>query len=201
MLSGSPYKIGLGPKILDRARLILGSLLLVLTIIIIAGIHQGVVSGDFDRFLLKPFREFAADFEKAAQPTPTPTPTPKPSTTPSPTAVPTSVKKSTPAAGQSQPVYSNCIRKNIREGEFASNKCYSEADYEDLNYYLQRYDSAKFSLSSAEGSMRITCNCRVQQECDFFKDSCERDKQQKSQAEADINNYRGIIQGIIARGK
>jgi len=59
----------------------------------------------------------------------------------------------------------------------------------------------KFSLSGAESSMRITCNCRVQQECDFFKDSCERDKQQKSQAETDINKYRGIIQGIIAKGK
>lgn len=199
MLSESPYKIGLGPKILSRARLILGSLLLTLTIITIAGIHQGVTSGDFDRVLLKPFREFAADLEKATQPTPTPTPTPKPSITPSPRPAP--VKKTAPAVGQTQPIYSNCIRKNIREGEFASNKCYSQADYEDLNYYLQRYDSAKFSLSGAESSMRITCNCRVQQECDFFKDSCERDKQQKSRAEADINNYRGIIQGIIARGK
>lgn len=198
MLSESPYKIGLGPKILGRARLILGSLLLILTIITIAGVHQGVASGDFDRVLLKPFKEFAADFEKATQPVPTPTPLPRPSTTTSPTPP---VKEIAPKVQQTQPVYPNCIRKNIREGEFASNKCYSQQDYEDLNYYLQRYNSAMFSLSGVENSMRITCNCRVQQECDFFKDSCERDKQQKSQAEADINNYRGIIQGIISRGK
>lgn len=148
MSSESPYKIGLGPKILSRARLILGSLLLTLTIITIAGIHQGVTSGDFDRSLLKPFREFAADFEKATQPTPTLTPTSKPSTTPSPTPLP--VKKSAPAAGQTQPVYSNCIRKNIREGEFASNKCYSQQDYEDLNYYLNQYTSAVSSVSFYE---------------------------------------------------
>lgn len=198
MSNESPYKIGLGPKILSRARLILGSLLVVFTVFSVAGVHQGVTSGDFERILLKPFREFAADFEKALQPSPTPTPMPKPNPTPTPT--PTPVKKSSPVQ-KTQPVYSSCIRKNIREGEFASNKCYSQADYEDLNYYLQRYESAKFSLSSAESSMRITCNCRVPQECEFFKDSCERDKQQKSQAEADINNYRSIIQGIIAKGR
>ena len=74
MLNESPYKIGLRPKILSRARLILGSLLLLLTVVTIAGVHQGVTSGDFDRVLLKPFREFAAGFEKATQPSPTPTP-------------------------------------------------------------------------------------------------------------------------------
>ncbi len=199
MPSESPYKIGLQPEILSRAKLILGSLLLTLTVVTIAGVHQGVTSGDFDRVLLKPFREFATDLEKVAQPSPIPIPTPKLSITPSPTSTP--VKKSAPAVQQTQPVVSNCIRKNIREGDFASNKCYSQGDYDDLNYYLQRYDSAKFSLSGAEGSMRITCNCRVQQECDFFKDSCERDKQQKSQAEADINNYRNTILGIIAKGR
>ena len=199
MSSKSPYKIGLGPKILSRARSILGSLLLLLTVVVIAGLHQGVTSGDFDRVLLRPFWEFAVDFEEVTQPFPTPTFLQTPSEIPSPTAAP--VEISVPEVQQNQPVYSNCVRANIREGEFASNKCYSQADYEDLKYYLQRYDSAKFSLSGAESSMRITCNCRVQQECDFFKDSCERDKQQKSQAEADINNYRGIIQGIIAKGK
>lgn len=201
MLSESPYKIGLGPKILSRARLILGSLLLLLTVVTIAGVHQGITSGDFDRVLLKPFREFGSDFERAVNPIPTPTATSSAtlqSPSPSPTIQP--VKKYTPVQ-QPQPVISNCIKANIREGEFASNKCYSEQDYEDLQYYLGRYQTAKLNLSSAEGSMRITCNCRVQQECDFFKDSCEKDKQQKSQAEADISSYRGIIQGIIAKGR
>ncbi len=199
MLSESPYKIGLGPKILSKARLILGSLLLLLTVVVIAGVHQGVTSGDFDRVLLKPFREFGSDFEKATQPSPVPTSAPKSSITPSP--IPAPVKKSAPAVQQTQPVYSNCIRKNIREGEFAGNKCYLQQDYEDLEYYLGSYENAKFDLNSAEGSMRITCSCRVQQECDFFKDSCERDKQKKAKAEANIEKYKGIIQGIIAKGK
>ncbi len=194
MSSESPYKIGLGPKILSRAKLILGSLLLTFTIVVIAGVHQGVISGDFDRVLLKPFREFAADLEKVAQPSPIPIPTPKPSNTPSPTPAP--AKKSAPAIQQTQPVYSNCIRKNIREGEFASNKCYSPQDFEDLEYYLSRFNSAVFNNDGAVASMRITCSGS-----DFFKDSCERDKQEKSQAEADIGKYRGIIQGIISKGK
>lgn len=185
--------IGLGPKILSRARLILGSLLFLLTVVTIAFVHQGVTSGDFDRVLLKPFREFGSDFEKATQPSPTPTLTPKPSTTPSP--IPAPAKKYT-TPQQTQPVVQNCIRKNIREGEFASNKCYGGEDYEDLEYYLQRFNYAVFSLDGAEASMRITCSGS-----DFFKDSCERDKKQKSQAESDISKYRGIIQGIIAKGK
>lgn len=201
MLSESPYKIGLGSKILSRAGLVLGSLLLLLTVVTIAGVHQGIVSGDFDRVLLKPFREFSSDFEKAVNPEPTPTATSSAtlqSPSPSPTTQP--VKKYTPVQ-QTQPVVPNCIRKNIREGEFASNKCYLPQDYEDLEYYLGRFSSAVFNRDSADSSMRITCNCRVPQECEFFKDSCEKDKQKKSQAETDIQNYKAIIQGIITRGK
>lgn len=193
MLSESPYKIGLGPKILSRARFILGSLLLTLTIITIAGVHQGVTSGDFDRVLLKPFREFAADFERATQPTPTPIPTPKPSTTPSPTPAP--VKKSAPAVQQTQPVTPNCIRKNIREGEFASNKCYSQQDYEDLSYYLNQYNSAVQSVSFYETKVNISCGNN-----DFFK-TCEQDKKEQQANLDNIPRYRSIIQGIIARGK
>lgn len=200
MPNDSSYKISLEPKTLKRAKFILGFLLLLLIILVITGIHGAVASGDFERIFLKPFGQFATDFEANVNPSPTPTFPPLPtltaSPTPSPTAIPVYL---TPK--QWQPVFSNCIRKNIREGEFASNKCYSQQDYEDLEYYLGRYRSAKFDLSGAEGSMRITCNCRVQKECDFFKNSCERDKQQKSQAEADINKYRGIIQGIISKGK
>lgn len=94
MLSESPYKIGLGPKILSRARLILGSLLLLLTVVIIAGVHQGVTSGAFDRILLKPFREFADDLNKALKTTAPPVSTSS--------GIPTTV--STPA---SKPVKTN----------------------------------------------------------------------------------------------
>lgn len=199
MASESPFKLGLGSKTLSRARLVLGSLLLLFMLFTIAGIHQGVTSGDFDKVFLKPFREFAADLDKATKSLPDPTFSP--SSSASAIVTPAPVKRIAPVVQPAPPVASNCIRKNIREGEFASDKCYSEQDFEDLNYYLQRYNSAVFNRDSADSSMRITCSCRVQQECDFFQDSCEKDKQQKSQAESDINKYRGIIQGIIAKGK
>lgn len=192
-MSESPYKIGLEPKILSRAKLILGSLLLTLTIVTIAGVHQGITTGDFDRILLKPFREFAADFEKATQPSPTTTFSPMPSTSPTPTPVP--IKKSAPAVQQTQPVYINCIRRNIREGEFASNKCYAQQDYEDLNYYLNQYNSAVGSVSFYETKVRISCGNN-----DFHK-TCEQDKKDQQANLDNIPRYRSIIQGIIARGK
>lgn len=194
MSSESPYKIGLGPKVLGRARFILGFLLFFLIFFTIAGIHQGVASGDFDRIFLKPFKEFAADLEKAAQPLPTPTFSPLPTFSPSPTPT------TKPAPIQyTQPVVSNCIRANIREGEFASNKCYSQQDYEDLQYYLGAYQSAKLDLSSAEGFMKIDCGAAKTFE--VKKSDCEKDQQDKSTAEGEVNRYRGIIQGIIAKGK
>ncbi|MBM3208858.1 hypothetical protein FJZ40_00995 [Candidatus Shapirobacteria bacterium] len=195
MPSESPYKTGLEPKILSRARTTLGSLLLVLTVITIAGAHQGVVSGDFDRVLVKPFREFAADLKKAANPSPTPTPTPRPSTAPSPTPMPT--KKPTPVVKKTQPVYSNCIRKNIREGEFASNRCYAPQDYEDLEYYLGRYYSAVSERDTQEAFIGVTCPGMS----DMFKKSCEEHKQKKATAEANIGKYKGIVLGIIAKGR
>lgn len=194
MSSESPYKIGVGPKILGRASFILGLLLFLLILFTIAGIHQGVASGDFDRVFLKPFREFAVNLEKAAQPLPTPTFSPLPtfSLSPTPTAKPVPIQ-------YTQPAVSNCIRANIREGEFASNKCYSQQDYEDLQYYLGRYQSAKLDLSSAEGFMRI--DCEAAKTFEVKKSDCEKDQQDKATAEAGVNKYRGIIQGIIAKGK
>lgn len=201
-MSTPRYSVGLTSKVLTRARKILGFLLLLLVVLIVAGIHQGVVSKDFDKVFIQPFRQFAVDLEQAAEPAPTLTPLSTPLHIP--TATPLKQVVSTPkpvVKQQIQPIVTNCIRLNIREGEFASNKCYSQQDYDDLEYYLQRFSSAQFNLDTAESSMRITCNCRVQQECDFFKDSCERDTQQKSQAESDISKYRGTIQSIIAKGK
>lgn len=194
MSSESPYKIGLRPKVLGRARFILGFLLFLLILFIIFGIHQGVASGDFDRVFLKPFKEFAVNFEKAMQPLPTPTFSPLPTFLPSPTPT----KKPIPIQ-YTQPVVPNCIRANIREGEFASNKCYSQQDYEDLQYYLGRYQSAKLDLSSAEGFTRI--DCEAAKTFEVKKSDCEKDQQDKATAEAEINKYRGIIQGIIGKGR
>jgi len=95
-----------------------------------------------------------------------------------------------------KPAGPSCNRYTIREGEFASDKCYAKKDYDDLVYYLSRFNSAAFSYNGAISSMEITCNGS-----EFFKNSCEKNKTQKSQAETDMNNYRGIINGIIGRGK
>lgn len=89
----------------------------------------------------------------------------------------------------------SCTRYNIREGEFASNKCYSGKDYQDLVYYIDRFNSAVFSLNGANGQMSVTCNGS-----DFFKAQCDKNKQEKSQAESDMAKYRAIINGIIGRG-
>jgi len=88
-----------------------------------------------------------------------------------------------------------CVPYAIREGEFASDKCYSQKDYDDLIYYLQRYNSAVFSYNSAVSSMRITCTGS-----EFFKNTCKLDKQKKQKVEEDMVNYKNIINGIIARG-
>lgn len=96
----------------------------------------------------------------------------------------------------SQPTTPNCTPYQIREGEFASNKCYAKKDYDDLMYYLQRFNAAAGSYNGAIASMNITCSGS-----DFFKDSCERDKKTKADAETNIANYKNTIKGIIARGK
>ncbi|MCL4375126.1 hypothetical protein M1523_04690 [Patescibacteria group bacterium] len=101
---------------------------------------------------------------------------------------------SAPAAPVNQ--IPNCTQFTIREGEFASDKCYTSKDLADLQYYIQRFNSAVSMNNAAIASMQITCNGS-----DFFKNSCERDKAQKAQAENDINQYRTTIQGIIAKGK
>ncbi|MBI2017753.1 hypothetical protein HYS92_01750 [Candidatus Daviesbacteria bacterium] len=181
-------------RILFRARLVFSILLGLFLVFILAGIYQGVQSGDFDKVFVAPFRQFSQDLQTALEPTPSPSPSLSPSSPPTPK--PTQKPVTQPVVKPTQPQVANCIRKNIREGEFASNKCYSQTDYEDLEYYLQRFNYAVFSLDGAEASMRITCSGS-----DFFKDSCERDKKEKSQAESDISKYRGIIQGIIAKGK
>ena len=66
----------------------------------------------------------------------------------------------------------------------------------DLQYYLQRYNSAVFDQNAAVSGMKITCSGS-----EFFKDECEEDKKQYDQAIKDIEQYKGTIDGIIAKGK
>lgn len=197
-MSTPRYSVGLTSKILTRARKILGCLLLLLVLFIIAGIHQGVVSKDFDKVFIQPFRQFAVDLEKAAEPTATLTPLSTP--LPIQTAAPLKQVVPTPKPAvkqQTRPVVANCIGKNIREGEFASNKCYLQADYEDLQYYLGRYNNSVFDRDSAVSFMGITCGGRSE----MFQQDCEKQKARKAEAEANMDKYRGIIQGIIAKGR
>lgn len=199
MASQSPFKLGLGPKTLGRAKIILGSLLLLFMLFAIAGIYQGVVSGDFDRLLLKPFRDFTNDLDKAinATPAPVPTLTPMPSTSTTSTSTSTSkvIINQTAPVQKSQPAAATCFAKNIREGEFASNKCYSQQDYEDLSYYLNKYNSAVGSVSFYQTKVNISCSNN-----DFFK-TCEQDKKDQQANLDNIPRYRSIIQGIIAKGR
>lgn len=122
--------------------------------------------------------------------TPTITPTPLPSTTPTakptvrPTARPTSV----------------CHQLKITESEFASNKCYTQADYNTLLSILTKYQSTKSHLKFLEASINITCKCQNERSCEFFKESCTKDKEAKAKAEADLRLYRTQIELLIARG-
>jgi len=193
----SPYKIGLAPNILGRAKLILGLLSLAFVILIIAGIHQGVVSGDFQRTVLQPYNQFIADIQATPSPVASlmPLPSSSASATPSPTATAVATKKPATVTQTARPVVANCISKNIREGEFASNKCYTTQDYEDLEYYLNKYTSATGSVSFYETKVNITCGNN-----DFHK-TCDQDKKDQQANLDNIPRYRGIIQGIIARGK
>lgn len=198
-MSTSRYKIGLGPKFLARARLVLGLLLSITVILTTAGIYQGIQSGEFEKVFVKPFKQFAADLQKAMEATPAPSPLATPTATSSSNSSSTSTTKViinqiVPQAPKSQPAAPNCIRKNIREGEFASNNCYTEQDYEDLSYYLNQYNSAVSSMSFYETKVRISCGNN-----DFFK-TCEQDKKEQQANLDNIPRYRPIIQGIIAKG-
>lgn len=195
------YQIRLAPNILSRAKIILGSLLILTVILLIAGTYQGVQSGDFDKALVKPFREFGANLDKTINETPVPIPTPNITLAPVSTSTTSSTSTSTTKViiNQTTPVIQNCIKMNIREGEFASNKCYSQTDYEDLQYYLGRYSSAKLDLSAAEGFLKIDCGAA--QTFEVKKADCTKDQQDRTAAEAELSKYRGIIQGIIAKGR
>lgn len=91
----------------------------------------------------------------------------------------------------------SCTQYKIREGEFASDKCYTKSDYNDLMYYLQRYNSAIFEYNGAANQANVTC----QGFTDEFKKLCEEAKAEMQKAEADKANYANTIRGIIAKGR
>lgn len=91
---------------------------------------------------------------------------------------------------------SDCVQFKIYEGQFASDKCYTNQDATDLKYNLQRYNSAVTEQNIAARGSQITCNGT-----EFFRVQCEEDKQQYDQALKDQEKYKTIINEIIARGK
>lgn len=177
-----------------RAKVIFGALIILLLVSLGSSIYTGVKTGKFTAV-----KEYLAEVTKP-ETTPVPTVLPSPTLTVMPT--PTATVKPAPVVQtQAQPAVQNCVYYNIREGEFASNKCYSQTDYDDLFYYLNKFNNAVFNKDAAQSSMKITCDCTRQSSCDFFKASCDKDKASLSQAEADIAKYRGVVQGIIAKGR
>lgn len=205
----SHYKVGLGEAMLVRSRVIFLALIAILILSSGTAIYAGIKNGSLQRNIIEPSKQLmAAIGESFKESTPSAQPnygtvininnttgtntiiknSPTPLPTQTPTQKPTVIQ-------QPQPIISNCIRKNIREGEFASNKCYSQQDYEDLNYYLSQYNSAVWDVSFYETKVRITCGNN-----DFHK-TCEQDKKDQQANSDNIPRYRSTIQGIIARGK
>jgi hypothetical protein len=111
-------------------------------------------------------------------------------------APPEKTPTTTPAKTNTTPAAPSCLRYNIREGEFASNKCYSQSDYNDLTYYAGQYDSAVFTLNGIKNRMSVTCNGS-----DFFKAQCEQDKKDQVTWEEKVRAYKTALQAVIARGK
>ena len=72
--------------------------------------------------------------------------------------------------------------------------------YSQLQSNLNNYRMAVFKLKAAENTISIVCECRNQQECDFFRSQCDQSKQDKAKAEADITKYRAIINNLISQG-
>jgi hypothetical protein len=96
-----------------------------------------------------------------------------------------------------QPAASSCTNYNIREGKFASNKCYDAATLADLEYYLSRYDSVVFKINGAVGQANVTCSGFTAS----FAAQCEQAKKTIADGKAQLDTYTTTIQGLIAKGK
>lgn len=89
-----------------------------------------------------------------------------------------------------------CTQFKIYEGDFKSDKCYNSQDLQDLQYYIQRYNSAIFDINAAASGSKITCNGS-----DFFKDACNEDKKQYEKGKKDKEEYESKVKELIAKGK
>lgn len=112
------------------------------------------------------------------------------------TPAPAPNNTTTTSEESSKPSEPNCTNFKIYEGEFKSDKCYDSETLRDLQHYISQYNSAIFTMNAAASSSRITCNGS-----DFFKDSCERDKDRYEDAKDDKEKYEDKIKGLIKKGK
>lgn len=94
-------------------------------------------------------------------------------------------------------VSASCKTLQIPSGEFASNKCYLNSDYNELNGYLNSFNTAAFNYNSAASQANVTCGGFT----DSFKQKCEQSKKDMEAAKASMEGFRNAINAVIARGK
>lgn len=90
-----------------------------------------------------------------------------------------------------------CIQYLIKEGSFASNKCYSPEDYEDLVFYLNEYRNAQFDYNAAKARAEVTCEGFT----DEFKKICEESKDEMDKEDEKMDEYSEKIKYIISKGE
>lgn len=95
------------------------------------------------------------------------------------------------------PPVSNCSTYKIYEGKFASEKCYTHQQLQDLQYYMSRYNSSIFDQNSAANTANTTCGGFS----DAFKKLCDQAKEDYEDAKDDVEKYEGQIKDIIAEAK
>lgn len=96
----------------------------------------------------------------------------------------------------SNPVPS-CIQYKIREGEFASDKCYSASDLSDLEYNINKLNNAVFEYNGTVNMVNVTCGGFTES----FKQQCEQGKKDLDMYNKQIEEAKAAIRNSIAKGK
>lgn len=99
-----------------------------------------------------------------------------------------------------QPIEPVCYRVEVKEGEYKSNKCYTWDDHAELKRYVFELYSNTMSLESAERRIEMTCEVDSEQARNFLKDSCEDAREDKKEAEDNIEKYENKIKEMVSKG-
>lgn len=91
----------------------------------------------------------------------------------------------------------SCIQYKIREGEFASDKCYSSSDLSDLEYQINKLNTAVFNYNGTVNQVNVTCNGFTES----FKQECEQGKKDLERYNKDIEDAKNAIRASIAKGR